>query len=352
MEKKIYKFPEIEQFRNAIESVTYRIKFIGKDENGKPLFDDSKELPTLKYRGSVKLHGTNAGIIFVYDEESGKYISYTQSRERLITPEKDNAGFATFVSTNPVEKLLELLPPLELYSNEENTKPIIKIYGEWCGKGIQANVAISQLEKMYVIFAVKIGDVWLPDIYLKNIKLPSNKIYNILDYPIYHIDIDFNNPKIAANKIARLVESVENECPVGKAFGVSGTGEGIVWVCTEQGWTESRFWFKTKGEKHKDTKTKEKVPIDVERVKKQSELVDILLTEHRLSKGIDHLKAIGMEVSRKNLGEYIKWVYNDVIKEELDTIVKNGFEPKEISSGISKKARDWFFKYENEKSGL
>jgi len=352
MEKKVYKFPEIEQFRNAIESVAYKARYIGRDENGDPIFDATKELPTLKYRGSVKLHGTNAGLIFVYDEEAGKYVSYAQSREKLITPQSDNAGFATFVATNPVEKLLELLPPLELYADEENPKPVIRVFGEWCGKGIQAKVAITKLEKMFVIFGVKINNTWLPEMYLKNVKLPNIKIYNILDYQTYSIEIDFNNPKVAAEKMTALVESVEKECPVGKAFGIDGVGEGIVWVCIEQGWTESRYWFKTKGEEHKDTKTKEKIPVDVEKVKKQSELIDILLTDHRLSKGIDHLNAIGMEVSRKNLGEYLKWVYNDVIKEELDTIVKNGFEPKEISGAISNKARNWFFKYENEQAGL
>jgi hypothetical protein len=49
------------------------------------------------------------------------------------------------------------------------------------------------------------------------------------------------------------------------------------------------------------------------------------------------------DVSRKSTGDYLRWVYEDVVKEELDTITGNGFEPKDISSILSNKARKWFF---------
>ncbi len=44
------KFPSIEQFRHAVRAVRDRASF-----NGTPV-------PTLRFRGTVKLHGTNAGI--------------------------------------------------------------------------------------------------------------------------------------------------------------------------------------------------------------------------------------------------------------------------------------------------
>ena len=47
-----------------------------------------------------------------------------------------------------------------------------------------------------------------------------------------------------------ITEAVENECPVGKHFGVSGVGEGVVWTCVSEGWNDSGTWFKVKGEAH------------------------------------------------------------------------------------------------------
>jgi hypothetical protein len=346
MEQKFYSFPDIEQFRSVIHAVHYRTRITGKDENGDAIFDESIPLPTLKFRGSVKLHGTNAGIIFAKNDE-GIFEFYVQSRSNIITPVKDNAGFATFVGTNPVWKLLELL-----VIDEDELDSVVRIYGEWCGGSVQKGVALNKLDKMFVIFAIKVGERWVNDNDLKEVKLPENKIYNILDYPTYEIEIDFNDPKFAANKMGELVEEVEKECPVGKAFGVEGVGEGIVWMCQTEGWEGSRFWFKTKGDEHKGTKTKEKVPIDVERVNSMKALVEIVVTEPRLLQGIDYLRQENIPIERKNLGVFLKWVFNDVVKEELETIVANGFEPKEISGAISNKARDWFFKLEDSKFGI
>jgi hypothetical protein len=350
MEKRMYKFPEIGQFREAIQQVARRARYIGKDENNKPIYDESLPLPTLNYRGTVKLHGTNAGIVFTPNED-GTYDFHAQSKTGIITPTQDNMGFAAFVHSTPVITLMNILTDfLPLVKSED--LPVIKVFGEWCGKKIQKKVAISELDKMFVIFGVKVDNIWLSEEQLKLVKIPELKIYNICDYPSYKIAIDFNNPKEAAEKMAELVSDVEKECPVAKAFGVSGVGEGIVWTCIDEGWTESRFWFKTKGDEHKGTKTKEKVPVDTERVENIRQLVETIVAEPRLLQGLDYLREKGLEFSRKNLGEYLKWVYNDVIKEELQTIMDNGFEPKEISSAISKRAREWFFKMEDSNLGI
>jgi hypothetical protein len=230
--------------------------------------------------------------------------------------------------------------------------PVVKVFGEWCGKKIQKKVGIAELDKMFVIFGIKIDNVWLPASQLKEVKIPELRIFNICDFPAFELAIDFNNPKAAAAKMADLVTDVEKQCPVAKAFGVDGIGEGIVWTCVDEGWTESRFWFKTKGTDHKGTKTKEKVPVDTEKVENMRQLVETIVAEPRLLQGLDYLRQEGLDIDRRNLGTYLKWVYNDVIKEELQTIMDNGFEPKEISGAISKRARDWFFKMENEGIGL
>jgi hypothetical protein len=133
---------------------------------------------------------------------------------------------------------------------------------------------------------------------------------------------------------------------------INMTGEGIVWFPVDEGWCTTRFAFKTKGEEHKGTKTKEKVPIDIEKVNSIKELVDTVVSEARLLQGLDYLRQENLTVEHKNIETYLKWVYNDVIKEELDTIVENGFEPKDISATISTKARLWLIDKINKLSGL
>lgn len=339
MKEKVYKFPSIEHFRSVIREVNHRVRFRGTTEDGDPIYDESEGImPTLTFRGSVKLHGTNASIVRVKNQH-GNIKTQVQSRTNIITPLKDNAGFATFVTTVDINKLFDSVKRNSGLSDYN----IIQVYGEWCGGNIQKGVALNELEKMFVIFAIKVDGIWLKDDDLRNIKMPEEKVYNILDYPTYEINIDFNNVSESADIITKYVEDIEKECPVGKAFGKSGIGEGLVFVCTTEGWGESRFWFKAKGEKHQSSKTKNKVPIDIERVNNINQLVDCFLTESRLNQGIDVLIENHKEVSRKSTGDYLRWVYEDVVKEELDTITGNGFEPKDISSILSNKARKWFF---------
>jgi hypothetical protein len=213
---KVYKFPSIEQFRHAIKNVTYRARYAGEDDNGEPIFNDIP-LPTLTYRATVKLHGTNAGIVYVFNELTHEYEVQAQSRENIITPLKDNAGFATFTHSVNTEGLLAQV--MKQVGNIGYTPEVVRIYGEWCGGNIQKGVALNGLDKMFVIFAIKIDDEWLSHEVLKGIKSEGEKIYNILDYPVYDFDIDFNNPKEAADRIAEVVDRVEEECPVAKAFG-------------------------------------------------------------------------------------------------------------------------------------
>ncbi len=135
----------------------------------------------------------------------------------------------------------------------------------------------------------------------------------------------------------------------------SMVGEGIVWVGITEGWTNSRFWFKTKGEEHKGKKgdkKKNQVPIDIERVETINALVDTILDEGRLIQGFDYLRENNKEFSRKSTGIYVNWVYGDIIKEELDTITGNGFEPKDVKGAVCDQARRYFFEKLDEGFGL
>ena len=44
----------------------------------------------------------------------------------------------------------------------------------------------------------------------------------------------------------------------------------------------------------------------------------------------------------KEIGNFLKWIVGDVIKEESDTLKDNGLEPKDVNGAISNIARNWF----------
>ena len=168
-------FPSIEQFRTVIKKVQTKTRFAGLDDNGEATYNHTKKLPTLKYKGTVKLHGTNACIHF----PAGSGVKF-QSRNNEITQENDNAGFVHEMSQKPIE---ELLRHFKLQDD-------IYIYGEWCGKGIQKGVAISEVDKMFVIFDVIVNGDRVKEI--SHIKLPEHRIFNINDFDVAYVDVDFN----------------------------------------------------------------------------------------------------------------------------------------------------------------
>lgn len=105
-----------------------------------------------------KLDGTNASVVIVRDDTGGieyagqaddavgfvahgasQYHVFAGSRNRWITPAKDNFGFAAWVQQNAAALVVAL---------GEGTH-----FGEWWGRGIQRNY--SQTERRFSLFNVK-----------------------------------------------------------------------------------------------------------------------------------------------------------------------------------------------------
>jgi hypothetical protein len=235
----------------------------------------------------------------------------------------------------------------------------IAVFGEWCGRGIQKGVALSEIDRMFVIFAVKFVyadgiTVWAEPLELGETEFTDIPgVYDIEQFPTWEIDIDFKFPEIAQNKMIEITEAVENECPVGKHFGVSGIGEGVVWTCVSEGWNDSGTWFKVKGEKHSVSKVRTLNAVDVEAVENIRAFVAATVTEARLEQGLDNLvREQLLPFEMKSMGDFIRWVYNDVLKEEMDTIVASQIDTKKLGSAIANEARPWFIKKFNEGVGL
>lgn len=103
-------------------------------------FEPFPKIPRLK-RGCIiteKLDGTNAQIIITNDGKIG-----AASRRRLITPDSDNYGFASWVEKHKKE-LLSLGPG--------------RHFGEWWGLGIQRGYNLS--ERRFSLFNT---NRWLKD---------------------------------------------------------------------------------------------------------------------------------------------------------------------------------------------
>jgi|694.fasta_scaffold89211_5 hypothetical protein len=343
--KKMIKFPSIDQFRTVVSNINRQYNFVGLDENGEAIYDPSLPKPTLKFKGTVKLHGTNAGVS--YNEESGMW---AQSRENIITPEHDNAGFAFFAHSHETE-FLRLFIDVANKEDIDMHKNTISIYGEWVGKGIQKGVGISNIEKSFFIFGVKITphtgteeelkanpSYWVESSYLQNTDV---RIYNIEDFQTYEIEIDFNMPQLVQNKLSDLTIAVEEQCPVAKHFGLEGIGEGIVWSIDFNGVVHR---FKVKGEKHSSSKVKTLAAVDVEKLNSINEFVQYVVTESRFNQAVENTFPNNEPIDIKKMGDLIRWVVNDVIKEEMDTLVKNGLEPKDVNKYVSSKVREMFFK--------
>lgn len=333
-------WPDIKQYREVIRAVKDASTFAGKDANGDAIYDPLKPLPTIKFRGTTKLHGSNGALVIASTGE----VAY-QTRERIATVENDNAGFARFFT----DIFATGFKPSQVLGGATNASDI-RIFGEWCGGSIQKGVALNQLPKMFVIFGAQIDDVWLtPEQVALIPEHPEHNIYNIYFIPAYHFEIDFNRPEIAQAEMIKLVEKIEAECPWGKRFGVTGIGEGFVATPVTPGWFSTKFIFKVKGEKHSISKVKTLAPVDVEKANSIAEFVSNVVTPARCEQSITKLRETGIKnIGREHLGTYLKWIVGDVIKEESDTAAASGIEIDKIGGALSNAAKKWFF--ENETS--
>ena len=324
------KYGKTGQFRNVVRSINDEVRGCYDKDKDEWSYDEAISLPKLVFHGTVKAHGTNTSITFC----DGEII--TAGRNKIVVVGDDNYGFSAWANKPEVKQDL-----FDIVGNQNN----IILYGEWCGAGIRKGVAITGLDKMWIVFAAREcgddgdGGRWID---IKN--LPYNNeagIYNVNQFGAYSVEIDFNNPQMSSPQLSSLVDKIEAECPIGKHFGVSGIGEGAVFSHFLGG---KRFVFKVKGQKHSVSKTKTLAPVDVEKLISINEFVDYSVTESRLEQGAGEV--LNGDFDRKNLGKFIKWMSTDIKKEESDVLESNGLSMKDVGGGIAKASKAWFFENE------
>lgn len=334
------------------------VSYVGLDENGDAIYDPTAKKPTIKIKGTVKLHGTNAGI--------GRNATeiWAQSRERLIAIGDDNAGFAGYLKSKE-QFYKDLIDGIAKEHGIDQTIYNIHIYGEWAGRGVPGGAAgIRLFPKAFYLFGIKVSKP--SDISFKNYWLDSsgyrsheNGLYNMRDFPTFELEIDIKKAKFAVADLHRLTMEVERDCPVSRwlfenlpkeileeyeaKLYEELIGEGIVWEVEFRG---EKLQFKTKGDKH-SPKSKVRVvkTADLEKMTKVREVAERLTPGWRLEQFLNSTfdLANGGELSTKGIGPYLSAVMKDIYKEEADVIANSGLTDKELNGTIGTIAREYFF---------
>lgn len=300
------------------------------------------ERPVVDFEGTVKLHGTNAGIRI-----PGVGIKpIALSRTRVATVMSDNHGFAMFLEGIPQE----IFDEIYMDNNGENQNMPITIFGEWCGGSVQGGVALSQCPKHFVAFAATRDDpseeagYRYTDFNIFSKEMNGHSLHTIHEIPAFEVTIDFrmgNQDEVVA-QLTKWVEEVEACCPWAKEkFGVEGIGEGIVFHRKDD--PTNNYWiFKVKGDKHSGGGDRAKgkiVEIDLAKVESVSECVDVILTEARM---IQMMYDNNFTYDPRNIGPFLKAVCVDCVKEQIDVVVENGLQWDDVAKVVQTRARNWF----------
>ena len=364
--QRMVKYPSINQYRQIVKEITERACFIGLDELGNPEFDYLKPKPVVTFTATEKIHGCNAA--FCYSEPDS---FWCQSRENIITVEKDNMGFAWFCEQNK-ETFISIIKELAKENDIDLNKYIISLYGEYAGGNIQKNSALTNSEKCFIIFehfkvspiepqedadsekakwfkTISYSDFSVPQPDVEWAESPANKIFNIMRFDTWSFTIDFNQPERSQNDLIKLVEeTIEPASPLGKKFGhEANIGEGVVIShLTPDG---SLIQAKIKGTKHSNSKVTTLKAVDTEKLDKIDKCIEEICHSWRFEQmlrevfGVDYEKTI----DRKRIGEFLRLVATDTLKEESDIIASHGFEPKDIMGKVQQKAKEYFFAVES-----
>lgn len=273
----------------------------------------------LTFDGTVKLHGTNLGVV---QENPGAPI-LVQSRNRFITPDADNAGAAAFVRDREAafklifDNVRAALPRVSVrfaVNGDEVSVSILQdvvLFGELAGKGVQKGVGITQQDRFVSIFDVVVAGKRRADLLETGIVPPgleASRIWNVHRFGRYLVRVPKDN--LDETEADALAAEVGRDCPAARLMGTPGAGEGIVWRCFDAP-QASRLWFKSKAPQFtlaEKQPVRASCPEDQARRDKAEDFAATFATPARMLQGVD-------EAGRK-MGLFVKWVVEDVMREE------------------------------------
>ncbi len=345
------KFPHISLLRNVIAYIEH--------VNTDPEVPAQYRVDSpVTFRGTVKLHGANCGVIWT--PHSGLQ---AQSRETLLYPNKvkpkgDYKGFALFAEeySTDIQVITDsILPEIE------GKIRALTLYGEWVGAGVASKnkgSAVSKFDpKHWALFAVSAqvdddaGHVEIRDVShtLFGVQSPTTEIGNIhTDCAGWTVTIDFSDPasvEAGRAEVQRLTDEVAAQCPYGEAYNLTGAGEGIVWMPTGEYHGREDLYWKHKSAAHSvvDLKVKKERPVVADDVLAAiNAFIEMTVTDNRLDQGIDALDQQGLGAEKRNTGKFVRWVTDDVERECVLELADAGLTWEQVSNAVTTKARVFF----------
>jgi len=307
-------------------------------EEQKILLQEYKpEMPTITFEGSEKLHGENMAVCYSNGE------LWVQGRNHLRTVKGDQNGMAHFVNETEDEWFF-IIEELASLHNVDLTKNTLVVDCEWAGGNIQrGNAACSGTDKgAYIFDYCRVVNNETDEFEYKTTKgigVPlDTPIYLLSTFDSYNITLDFNKPSECETDLTNLAEHIEKNSPIAKYFDKPGNvGEGAYLWATYNG---KVLRLKTKGEAHggKPKTKKHQNPLSDEEAQKLQELADKVTPVWRITQAITETNATEM----KHLGEVMKWVNQDILKEEQPILEKAGIEAKQLTKFVSKIVKDYY----------
>lgn len=331
---KLYSYNSIPVFRTFFAEMIDRAQYAGKDSSGNAIFDRSIKLPVINLRGSIKLHGKNASIVYTKDG-----LMYSQSRETILDEKNNLDGFYEFAKKQ--EEFIK-----KEMSNIIDDFDAVVIYGEWCGPGVQKGSAIANIpRKSYFLFSVigYKGDTrfWLSNDLTKKFKCED--IYSIYEYGTYGVYLDLSDVDKSINAMEQLCNDIDSECPVALSFGIKGNGEGIVFFYDDP--HKGPMPVKVKTLKFATSKNRNKKVIEVtpEKATSISEFVEYAATKNRIGQGIQIMRDTLSVLSKKDVTILVDWVLKDIEKEEFDVLAASNLTMSDITYAVKTKCREFYF---------
>ena len=331
-EAEFIKYPDTKHFRDVVKQAGY---------------DYEHDPPTqLMFRGTVKVHGTHADIVFLPNKTR-----QLQSRNRIITVAADNNGFARWLGERDFQPLLRQV--IDATTIDLADKDIM-IAGEFCGKGVQTGAAVCEVDKFYMIFGIKIGDAWQDLAKFEHVRLPDARVFNAREFGNYDTTIDLSRSASEYTRLQEVIADIEKRCPVALKLGVEGIGEGVVWTPQDPGAIQTehpnRYFFKIKGDEHRNVSSKKLAElkgyrVDGDKQLRVREFVAAVTCEPRLRQGLEYIVEMGEILDIKNVGKFLQWLNADIVKEESDLMQEYGLKPVDIKKALPSHALPWYKKY-------
>ncbi|KAK4896417.1 hypothetical protein LTR27_005629 [Elasticomyces elasticus] len=330
--------------------------------------------PTLQpnsysFTGTTKLHGTHADVSI--PGNGGDLMCQSRNRTDLSI-QNDNLGWAAFCDAHEpaiwrlAARILERSrePGIrnrivdhsrKLHFSKTATEAdeeTVLLAGEWIGSGIQRGVAISKLEKCFVLCSIRIGNVvqsvgWEHIEDYADISDDAEGLCNVSKAGFFHLDYSFEDEGAAfLAQAKKLTLKVADSCPFGEAMGVDGKGEGIVWTPSRLSILPNTedFWLKSKEEHFRFVpvpQRKERLPESADAREKAKAFAELNCTEGRLEQAWAYLLEMGVERDMKGMSTFLGWMTKDIEVEEKREIESGGFG-RMWKGEVARVAKGWY----------